>query len=70
MNIYSFTYIFKGKERTKRFAATDLQEAIEKTAIYMEGLDDSLNLFDCETWEDIQDKCEQYNISNLNEEFE
>lgn len=60
---FSFTYTYKGKSKKKIIVAYSLQEAIDKAALYLEGLNEDLDLVGLDTWEDIQDECEDYGIS-------
>jgi len=60
---FSFTYTYKGKTRKKVIVTYSLQEAFDKAALFLEGLNDDLDLVGLENWEDIQDECEEYGIS-------
>lgn len=71
-NTYKFNYTYKGKNKTKVIVTDSLENAIEKGELFLEELNDELNLFDLDSWEDVQDECEKYNIyvDDLIEEFE
>ena len=59
---FSFDYTFKGKKRTKTIVTYSLQEAFDRAAMFLEGLDENLDLVGLETWEDIQDACSECGI--------
>ena len=59
---FSFDYTYKGKKRTKIIVTYSLQEAFDRAAMFLEGLDEDLDLVGLETWEDIQDACAECGI--------
>ena len=59
---FSFTYTYRGKTKKKIIVTYSLQEAFDKAALFLEGLNDDLDLMGLETWEDIQDECKNYGI--------
>lgn len=72
MNIYKFDYNYKGKDKTKIIATYSLEEAINIGELFLEGLDENIDLLGMESWEEVQDECEKYNIfvDELIEEIE
>lgn len=71
-NTYTFNYTFKNKSKTKVIIANSYAKAIESAELFLEGLDDDLDLLGYEYWEDVQDECEKYDIivGDLTEDFE
>ena len=59
---FSFDYTYKGKKRTKIIVTYSLQEAFDRAAMFLEGLNEDLDLVGLDTWEDIQDACAECGI--------
>ena len=59
---FSFDYTYKGKKRNKIIVTYSLQEAFDRAAMFLEGLNEDLDLVGLETWENIQDTCAKYDI--------
>ena len=72
INTYKFDYSYKGQDRTKKIVTYSLEEAMNIGELFLEGLNEDLNLLGAETWEEVQDECEKYNIfvDDLIEEME
>lgn len=72
INTYKFDYNYKGQDRTKKIVTYSLEEAMNIGELFLEGLNEDLNLLGAETWEEVQDECEKYNIfvDDLIEEME
>jgi len=72
MNTYKFNYNYKGKDRTKIIVTYSLEEAMNIGELFLEGLDENLSLLGVDSWEDVQDECDKYNIfvDDLIEEFD
>lgn len=72
-SIYSFSYCLKGKtERKREVVASSYQEAIEKASLILEDVNDKVDLIGLNSWEDVQDECENYNlkVSDLIEDYD
>lgn len=69
---YSFEYSYKGRTKTKKIVANSLNSAMENGELFLEDLDDRLELLGSESWEEVQDECNAYNIivGDLEEEFD
>ena len=59
---FSFIYEYKGKTKTHTLVTYGFGEALDKACVFLEGLNDNLDLIGLDSWEDIQDECEKYNI--------
>ena len=60
---FSFDYTYKGKKRNKIIVTYSLQEAFDRAAMFLEELNENLDLVGLETWEDIQDACAECGIN-------
>lgn len=60
---FSFTYTYKGKTKEKKVVTNSLAEAFDKASIFLESLDDRIDLLGLENWEDIQDECDSVGIT-------
>lgn len=62
INTYNFDYTYNGKTHTKTIVAVSYKRAIEKGEMFLEELNDDLDLLGLESWEDVQDACDNVNI--------
>jgi hypothetical protein len=71
-NTYKFDYNYRGQYKTKVIIANSFEKAMDAGELFLEGLNEDLDLLGSETWEEVQDECEKYNIfvDDLIEEFE
>ncbi len=69
MNTYQFSYETVDAEKTKTIVADSYKHAIEKACIYLEDLNDNLDLLGLDDWEDVQEECDinEIYLSDLNE---
>lgn len=73
MSVYQFSYQIKGKTEHKRqVVASSYKEAVEKASLILEDVNDEVDLIGLDSWEDVQDECESYNliVSDLNEDYD
>ena len=72
INTYKFDYDYNGQTKTKIIVTDSLSRAMEIGELFLEGLNEDLNLLGCESWEDVQDECDKYDIfvDDLIEELE
>lgn len=72
INTYKFDYTYKGKTRTRTIVTYSLEEAMNIGELYLEGLNEELDLLGADSWEDVRDECKKYDIivSDIEEEFD
>ncbi len=61
-NTYNFDYTYNGRTHTKTIVTDSYKRAIEKGEMFLEELNDDLDLLGLESWEDVQDACDNVNI--------
>lgn len=71
-SIYTFYYSKSNKEHHVRVPASSYINAIEKSSIILEEINDEVDLLGLRNWEDVQDECEKYGlrVTDLIEENE
>lgn len=62
INTYTFDYTHDNVERTKTIVTNSYESAMEIGELFLEDLNENLDLLGANSWYDVQDTCEKYGI--------